>query len=63
MNEDDFPEEGEEFLLGDNISNVVYLGKYCHTRKKMFMFSIEKTEMDSDATHFMKIPKLPEFEG
>lgn len=53
------PENGEVFIMADNISGFISLAVYDEEEDNILMMSIYGIEPDSCPTHLIRIPPIP----
>lgn len=58
--DDYIPEDDRRILVCDNLSGFVSFGKYFEEENRFELMNIEKIEYDSQLTHWMPLPDVPE---
>lgn len=58
--EDDFPEDRELVLFCDALSSTVSVGYYEPDDDSIYVMAIHEIQIDSEPTHWIRWPALPE---
>jgi len=59
--EDDIPPDGLVVMCCDVINEFISLGIYVESDECFHMMHVKQMESDSQVTHWMYLPELPEF--
>jgi alpha-tubulin suppressor-like RCC1 family protein len=61
LHTESLPEPGELFIFGDNINNEIGLAVYdeMEDSTSMITMDMDSMQIDTEITHFIRIPKLP----